>query len=439
MSGNKKKKLFVLDTNVILHDSSCIYKFEENDVVVPIQVIEELDNFKKGFETVNFHSREFCRILDELSGGHIFNGGVQLGEGLGKLRIELVAGLQQGIKENLRTINVDAEIINLAFYLKTKDENKNREVVIVSKDTNLRMKAKALGVLAQDFLTETVSNVDFLTETVQEVVLSESVIKNLFTNVIVEYEIKNALQNQHFIISDGNKQIGLVRYYDKKIKKIQKDTLSAFGIKPKNSEQAFGMDALLDPKITLVTIEGKAGTGKNFISIASGLEQLKKELYHNFMFTRQTVSMGDREIGFLPDDVNDKIGPFMKGMNDNLEVLGKINGNSDRISNFKTSNKIIIEPLAFIRGRSLPNSFFVIDEAQNLTPHEVKTIVTRAGEGTKIVFIGDTRQIDNPYLDERSNGFSYLIERFKGQDCYSHVHLVKSERSALADLAGELL
>jgi PhoH-like ATPase len=431
------KKLFVLDTNVALHDSSCIYKFAEHDVAIPIQVIAELDRFKKGFETINWHSREFSRILDELSGNHIFNGGVSLGMNLGKLKIYLAQPLEKEIKNSFQNVQVDEEIINLALSLQKKGEY--QQVVLVSKDTNLRMKAKAMKVFAQDYLSETVSDTEFLTETVKELILPKKVIQDLFKKDVLEYEIKNAVSNQHFIISDGTKQIGLVRYGNKTIKKIQKDALAAFGVKPKNSEQAFAMDVLLDQKISLVTIEGKAGTGKNFLSIASALEQVKKGIYQDFLFTRQTVSMGDREIGFLPGDVNDKINPFMRGMLDNIAIIKKINGNLSHYNNLDQNNQIIVEPLAFIRGRSLSNSFFIIDEAQNLTPHEVKTIVTRAGEGTKIVLIGDTRQIDNPYLDERSNGLSYLIERFKGQDCYSHVRLVKGERSPLAELAGNLL
>lgn len=237
----------------------------------------------------------------------------------------------------------------------------------------------------------------------------------------------------------GGGNSSLVRYKDGLIKKITKEAVSVFGIGPKNSEQAFMMDALLDKDITLLTVEGKAGTGKNFVSLACALEQVRSNHYDSLYFTRQTISMGDREIGFLPGDMLEKINPFLKGFDDNLALLKKINGNLNHINNLESAQKIIREPLAFIRGRSLNKIFFIVDEAQNLTPHEVKTIVTRAGEGTKIVFIGDTRQIDNPYLDQRSNGFSYLIEKFLGQECHAHVRLIKSERSALAELAGELL
>lgn len=439
-SKKSKKKLFVLDTNVALHDSSCIYKFGRHDIVIPIQVIKELDNFKKGFDEINYHSREFCRILDELSKEHVFNGGVSLGQGLGKLRIILAKPLEEIIKKSFSPVNIDEEIINLALVLQ-KEHNTNQEVILVSKDTNLRLKAKALGVIAQDYLSEMVINTDFLSDEIKEIIVPQETIDAVYKkHEPVSLEIKGAKANQYFILkSEESTSTALVRYIHGGVKKILKESVGVFGVKPKNSEQAFMMDALLDKKISLVTVEGKAGTGKNFISLACALEQLKEKEYQSFFFTRQTVSMGDREIGFLPGDVNDKISPFMRGLDDNLAIIRTINGNQSYIKNFEQEERIIREPLAFIRGRSLKGVFFVIDEAQNLTPHEVKTIVTRAGEGTKIVFIGDTRQIDNPYLDQRSNGFSYLIEKFLGQECHAHVRLIKSERSPLAELAGDLL
>lgn len=437
MAKEKVGKLFVLDTNVALHDSSCIYKFQENDIHIPIQVIEELDNFKKGYDTVNFHAREICRELDRLSGDHIFNGGVSLGPGLGKLSIDLPVELNPKVKNNLRVINTDAEIINLAIYL--QETNKSREVVLVSKDVNLRMKAKALGVLAQDYLAEAVININFLDEKVQELQVEAKFIDQLYKNGSpICFSIENARQNQNYILKNSA-QSALVQYRNDTVRKITKDKLWAFNTKPKNSEQAFGMDALLDPTIDLVTIEGKAGTGKNIITLACALEQLGAGKYGEVFFSRQTISMGNREIGFLPGDIDEKIGPFMKGMNDNLAVLTSNEKNKAKVDQYLVNKKLIIEPLPYIRGRSLHNVFFIIDEAQNLTPHEVKTIATRAGEGTKLVFIGDTKQIDHPYLDQKSNGFSYLIQKFWGQSCHAHIHLVKSERSKFAELAGEIL
>ena len=441
MTSNSSKT-FILDTNVILHDSSCIYKFEEHDIVLPIQVIEELDSFKKGFETINFHAREFCRIIDDLSSDHIFNGGVPLGEGLGKIRVALAVPLLDKIKNNLMVHNVDTEIINLGLHL--QNENPSVKVVIVSKDVNLRLKAKSLGVMAEDFLNETVTNIDSLFEEIQTIQVKNTIITSLYKNKgkngkFIPYELENATQNRNFIFVSDN-QSALVRYKDKSIKLIQKDSLYSFNIKPLNAEQAFALDVLLDSDISLVAIEAKAGTGKTIISLAAGLQQMKNKEYKKVFFSRQTISMGDREIGFLKGGIDEKIGPFMMGMTDNLDELSNINpSNKKLIEEYQTDKTLLVEPLPYIRGRSLNGVFFIIDEAQNLTPHEVKTIATRAGRGTKIVFIGDTHQIDHPFLDQRSNGLSYLIDKFRGQDCFSHVHLVKNEWSELAELAGELL
>jgi len=255
----------------------------------------------------------------------------------------------------------------------------------------------------------------------------------------IDFIIPEAIPNQNFILINGKKSV-LVKYRDGKIHKIERNKLQALHLVSKNAEQAFAMSALLDPEISLVTIEGRAGTGKTIITLACALEQMCNQEFDELLFTRQTISVGNREIGFLPGDPNEKIAPFMNGMMDNLGVLKTIHaGNSTVITNYMDTKKILIEPLSFIRGRSLHRNILIIDESQNLTVHEVKTIATRAGEGTKLVFIGDTAQIDHPFLDRRSNGFSYLIEKFTGQKCHSHIHLVKGERSPLAELAGDLL
>jgi PhoH-like ATPase len=437
MASKKPTKTFILDTNVILHDSTCIYKFEENDIVIPIQVIEELDSFKKGFETINFHAREFCRIIDELSSDHVFNGGVSLGRGLGNLKIALAVDIHQKVKDNFKIQSVDNEIINLTCVL--KEASPDREFILVSKDVNLRLKAKALGIVAQDFLHETVINVDSLYEEVRVIPEKKIVIDQIYKEGVVQHEIKKAVANQNFILKD-EKQSALVRYNEGHIKLIKKDSLYAYNIKAKNSEQAFALDALLDPYITLVAINSKAGTGKTILSLAAGLEQMDKKIYEKVFFTRETISMGNREIGFLKGGIDEKIGPFMMGMTDNLDVLARHSVKAaEKIEAFKIAQKLVVEPLAYIRGRSLNSVFFIIDEAQNLTPHEVKTIITRAGAGTKIVMIGDIQQIDHPYLDQRSNGLSYLIQKFKNQKCFSHIHLIKNERSNLAELAGNIL
>ncbi|MDQ3245123.1 MAG: PhoH family protein [bacterium] len=433
-------KIFVFDTNIPVLDSSFVYKFKEHDLTIPIQVIEELDKFKKGFDSVNWHCREFVRFLDEISTDKIFNGGFSLGEGRGKIKVQKALDFDPEVFKNLKDQSVDAQIVNVAYVLKHLPENKNRQVVLVSNDVNMRLKAKALGVVAEKYLADEVTNIDSLFEMIEEVAVQDTLIDELYkSNTPVEYKKLKPYPNQNFIFKGTNKKSILVVYKEEFFHKITKDRISAFELKPKNSEQAFAMHALLDRDVSLVALEGKAGTGKTILALASALHQIGKNIYNAVYYTRQTISVGDREIGFLPGDIDDKIGPFMNGMHDNLAVIASLKGNKTKIDVFKATKSLITEPLPFIRGRSLNKVFFIIDEVQNLTPHEIKTIVTRAGEGTKIIMIGDTQQIDNPYLDQRSNGLSYLIDKFKNQKCFSHVRLIKSERSYLAELAGELL
>lgn len=440
-SNNKTAKVFILDTNVILHDSSCVYKFKEHDIIIPIQVIEELDEFKKGTDTIHYHAREFCRFLDEKSTDHIFNGGISLGECLGKIKITLAHEFAEFITKNLKKQSVDAEIINTAYTLQNSQEYKDTEVVIVSKDVNLRMKAKALGIVAQDFLSDIILNEGILSGYIRTEVVDVKIIDSIYrSNEPIPIEIKDAYENENFILKE-EKKFALVTYKNGFVHNVSKDKLKPLNIKAKNAEQAFAINALLDPAISLVSIIGKAGTGKTIIALACALEQLRDDNgYGQIFVTRETVSMGNKEIGFLPGGIDDKIGPFMNGINDNLAILSEISTrNKEKITSAQSNGLFKVEPLPFIRGRSLHNVFFIIDEAQNLTPHQVKTIVTRAGEGTKMIFIGDIHQIDSPYLDRRSNGLSYLIQKFKGQKCYSNISLHKSERSNLAELAGTLL
>lgn len=435
----KKPITYIPDTNVPLHEATCLFKFHEHNIMIPIQVFGELDTFKKGSEIINLNAREFCRTVEKLSDGHIFNGGVSLGEGLGKLTIALRKPWNKAVIDSLIIDNVDNQIINLAYCL--QEEHPEREFIIVSKDINLRIQAKALGVLAQDFMHDKVADISILSEQIKTVPVTSKIIDALYSSKMpVSLSIKDAKANQNFILSGGSKSsTALVKYRNGVVTLIQKDKIHAFDIKSKNSEQAFSMDALLDPAITIVTLEGPAGTGKTILALACGLEQHDKQVYDQILFSRQIIEMGPG-MGFLPGDVDAKIGPYMNGMKDNLAVIMAANSaNIGKIEGYKRNETLIIEPLSFIRGRSFQKAFFILDEAQNLTPHEMKTIITRAGEGTKFVIIGDTRQIDNHTLDQRSNGFSYLIEKFKGQDCYSHVNLFKSERSELAALAAQLL
>ncbi len=436
------KKIFILDTNVILHDSACIHQFNEHDIVIPITVLEELDNFKKGNDSLNFHAREFSRTLDSLSGDKLFNGGVPIGPGLGKISIKLDRPFDESIADNFSTQKADHHILNIAYQV--AKETDGREVSLVTKDVNLRMKAKAVGLMAQDYKNDHVSNVQQLyTGTRVEENIEPELIDKMYTP---PYEFpaselsieKKLLPNEYLILRGERKsalavhddEAGLVRHVDK---------VPAFGITPRNAEQTYALDALLNDAIRLVSLTGKAGTGKTLLALAGALK--RKRNYRQILMARPIVALSNKDIGFLPGDIQSKLDPYMKPLFDNLGVIEHAEGDSknSQISKLLDDRKLVIEPLSYIRGRSLVNTFFIIDEAQNLTPHEIKTIITRAGEGTKIVFTGDVFQIDHPYLDSHSNGLSYLIEKMKGQRLYAHVNLTKGERSELADLAGSLL
>ncbi|MBN2812463.1 MAG: PhoH family protein [Bacteroidales bacterium] len=440
----KKKKTFVLDTNVLLHDYRCIYNFQENNVIIPITVLEELDRFKKGNDIINFHAREFTRELDKLSGDNLFNGGVPLGKGLGKLSIETGKPFSPAMQASFPESTPDHRILAIAEHLSRNNPDKN--VVLISKDINLRMKAKSIGIMAADYENDKVRNID-------EIYKSVSSIENLDDQLIMKmYENNEGIPaedfklpvkpapNQYFIFK-GNTSSALAHYNPKSgmINRVLKQ--KTYGIEPRNAEQTFALDALLRPEVLLVTLTGKAGTGKTLLALAAALHQ--RQEYTQIFLARPIVPLANRDIGFLPGDIKEKIGPYMLPLFDNLDVIknkfAQTSKEFQKIEEMLKTEKLIITPLAYIRGRSLSRIFFIVDEAQNLTPHEIKTIITRAGEGTKMVFTGDIEQIDSPYLDEKSNGLSYLTDKMMGQDLFAHVNLVKGERSYLAELASHLL
>ncbi|MGB0166190.1 MAG: PhoH family protein [Luteibaculum sp.] len=441
--AKKSKKLFVLDTSVILHDHRSIHEFEEHDVAIPIIVLEELDNFKRGNESKNFEAREFIRIIDKLSEKNTLNSWITLNQKQkSRFKIHFSNGSPSERAEKSMGNKPDHKILDAALEL--KDENEDRLTILVTKDINLRLKAKALGLQAEDYETGKVKvETDQFKGIEMLEVADDDLIRKVFKDKvtddlsIIDGHVK---ANQFYIVKNGSSS--LLAYYNpinQTVNRVEKQFV--YGIKPKNAEQTFAIHALLNPDIKLVSITGVAGTGKTLIALASALEQ--KNNYKQIVLARPIVPLSNKEIGYLPGSAQDKVNPYMAPLWDNLSYIKNQFKETEKkyqqIMQMQEEGRIVVSPLAFIRGRSLSDVMFIIDEAQNLTPHEVKTIVTRAGDNAKLVFTGDVRQIDTPYLDEHSNGLTYLIDRLQGQDLYAHIHLEKGERSELANLANDLL
>ena len=441
--SKKSQKIFVLDTSVILHDHNVLDCFEENDIAIPITVLEELDNFKRGNDTKNYEAREFIRILDRLSNTYTLQDWIPInGEDKGKFKIILENDTNKADAVKIFGNKNDHHILNAALSL--KNTAKDSKVILVSKDINLRLKAKALNIMAEDFETGKIDRDSTLYTGKQLVENVESeYINKLYkqgnisdTDVIMDKRTANGF----YIMKNGKSSV--LSYYnplDDCLERVEKQYV--YGIKPRNAEQTFALHALLNPDIKLVTLQGVAGTGKTLLALASALEQ--HNLYHQIVLARPIVPLSNKDIGYLPGNADEKINPYMQPLFDNLKFIKNQFGQNEKkyrkIEEMEDEGKLNISALAFIRGRSLSNVIFIVDEAQNLTPHEVKTIITRAGENTKIIFTGDVFQIDTPYLDEQSNGLSYLIDRLKGNELFAHITLEKGERSELANLANELL
>ena len=444
MRKKHNKKIFIIDTNVLLHDYTCIYNFEENDVIIPIVVLEELDKFKRGNDIINFHAREFTRELDKLSGDMLLTANIPLGENLGNLHIETGKDFSEKVNQAFPERTADHRILAISDYV--SGLNKDKSVVLITKDINLRMKAKSLGIIAQDYQNDKVANIDDLYKgiTVMEG-FDPALINKLYESPggvnSEELNIDKETKGHQFYIMKNNGSSALAHYNPatKTVNRVIKQT--TYGIDPRNAEQTFAIEALTNPDIQLVSLTGKAGTGKTLLALASALQQQKR--YKQIFLARPIVPLANRDLGFLPGDVKEKMDPYMQPLYDNLTVIKhKFSHQSPeflKINDMMKEDKLVITPLAYIRGRSLSSIFFIVDEAQNLTPHEIKTIITRAGEGTKMVFTGDIEQIDSPYLDTASNGLSYLSDKMKNQDIFAHVNLVKGERSFLAELASKLL
>ena len=445
--GAKPRKIFVLDTSVILFDHNSINCFEEHDIVLPISVLEELDEFKKGHDSKNYEAREFIRNLDRITEGKDFTNWIPLdGKDKGSIKVIMDTSRSGIDAEKVLGRKMDHRIINAA--LNIADEEPNRQTILITKDINLRLKAKALELKSEDYLTGKIKDVDSLFKgkiTIEN--FNASTLSKLYEKksidideVIAENPDFGPVANCFYILkSDTSSGLAYFNAYNKTLDHVEKR--SVYGIKPRNAEQAFAIHAILNPEIKLISLTGVAGTGKTLIALAASLEQRRdfKQIY----LARPIVPLSNRDLGYLPGDAKEKIDPYMQPLWDNLKFIK--NTFSDRDKEYKQleemvdKEKILITPLAYIRGRSLANIIFIVDESQNLTPHEVKTIITRAGEGAKFIFTGDVRQIDTPYLDEQSNGLSYLVDRVKGHEMYAHITLEKGERSALANLANDLL
>ncbi|WP_251968260.1 PhoH family protein [Parabacteroides sp. AD58] len=438
------KKNFVLDTNVILHDYKCIENFQENDIYLPIVVLEELDRFKKGSEQINYNAREFVRELDLIITNDLFTKGASLGPNLGMLHVVTGDPYQDAVAKAFSEKTADHRILSCTLFV--AQQYPDMQTILVTKDVNLRMKARSLGIKVEDYITDKVTNVDIF-ERSQETYegIDPELIDRIYANPAGidadELDLSAKLSaNDCFILkSERNSVLARFNPFSHKIKRVDKST--NYGIQPRNAEQSFAFEVLNDPEIKLVALTGKAGTGKTLLALASALKQA--DLYKQVLLARPIVALANKDLGFLPGDEKQKVAPYMQPLFDNLNVIkGQIPVNgaeARRLDEMQKSNQLVIEALAFIRGRSLSETYFIVDEAQNLTPHEIKTIITRAGEGTKMVFTGDIQQIDSPYLDAQSNGLAYMVDKMKGQDLFAHINLVKGERSQLSELASNLL
>lgn len=446
MATKKKtpRKIFVFDTSVILFDHNAIRNFQEHDVAIPITVLEELDNFKKGNDTKNFEAREFIRIIDKMAEkSSLQEWNTINGPGKGKFKVIMNGQDSNNYTDKIFGANKnDHKIINAALTL--AKEEKDAEVTLVSKDINLRLKSKALNLPAADYETGKIKDV-------QNLYTGKSTFENISSELIDElfktglsahsnFPEISFIPNHYYILK--SKKNSVLAYYNpntQNLERIEKRT--CYGIQPRNAEQTFALHALLNPDVPLVSMQGVAGTGKTLLSLAASIEQ--RVNFKQIYLARPIVPLSNKDIGFLPGDIKSKINPYMEPLWDNLKLIKnqwpETDRNYKRIEDMVLKEKIVVTPLAYIRGRSLSNVMFIVDEAQNLTPHEVKTIITRAGDNTKMIFSGDIHQIDTPYLDEQSNGLSYLIDKLKGNPLFAHVTLEKGERSDLANLANTLL
>lgn len=436
------KKAFVLDTSVILFDNNSINTFGKHDVIIPISVLEEIDTFKKGSGSLNFEAREFSRKLDILSGGTTLNEWVELSKSeKGRLKVEMQETSDPDACKVFNDYKRDHKILNVA--IKTAQSGDYDEVKLITKDINLRIKAKSLKILAEDYEHGKIKTSDLYTGSREIEGVDDAVISRIFDEGGTSWQDileEKPFPNQYFILKNGSKSA--LSYFNPVTEKIERvEKRNAYGIKPRNAEQVFAMHALLNPDVKLVTISGLAGTGKTLLALASAIEQ--KREFRQIYIARPIVPLSNKDIGYLPGDIKSKLNPYMEPLWDNLKLIQSQFKETDKdyikISEMVEQEKILISPLAYIRGRSLSNIIFIVDEAQNLTPHEVRTIISRAGDNVKIILTGDINQIDTPYLDRQSNGLSFVMDRMNSHPIHAHITLERGERSELANVANELL
>ncbi|MBT3169562.1 MAG: PhoH family protein [Candidatus Cloacimonetes bacterium] len=446
-------KIFVLDTNVLIHNPQSMFSFEDNRVVIPITVIEEVDNFKKSVDEKGRNARQIGRYLDELREKGSLRDGVKTKNG-GIIQVVLSRKVSDTTNDVLITDVNDNLIIGTALYI--HEQMPKKEVTLISKDANVRIKADAVGLKAANFQTDKI-NFSELYGGFRKIITTQTTIDDFQQNDFLQNTFGEIFPNQFVLFCQNEEdEDGLIARYS-----VENDTIyplkfytgqEIFGITAKNQEQMMAFDLLLDPDVKLVSLVGKAGTGKTLIALAAGLNQVVEENNYSRLVVSRPVSPLGKDIGYLPGSKAEKFNPWMQPIFDNMEMLLSVKNDTDENENSKIFGKkrplledyldfgfIELEPLTYIRGRSLPEQFIIIDEAQNLTPHEMKTIITRAGEGTKVVLTGDPYQIDIPYLDSESNGLSIVVEKFKKEKMVGHITLTQGERSALADLAAKYL
>lgn len=437
-------KNFILDTNVLLHDPQSLFKFQDNSIIIPITVIEEVDRFKKDMNETGRNARMVSRILDALREKGSLASGVAMPGG-GTLRVEMFTEKHfKNLPVDLRVDNGDNRIIAVAQAV--HDRFPDMVTIFVTKDSNLRIKADAIGLIAEDYESDKVDIQDLYSGT-RTIEVAPDEVDRFYGQGWLETPTELAPNEFITIVDRANPAHSAICRNDPAnarivpVRKVPKEGI--WSLFPRNREQSFALDVLMDDTIKLVTLVGKAGTGKTLLAIAAGLHKTAEEnIYNRLLVSRPVFPMG-KDLGFLPGDIEEKLTPWMQPIFDNVELL--ISGHESEKRHSKGYKELMamglldIEPLTYIRGRSIPNQYLIVDEAQNLTPHEIKTIVTRVGEGTKIVLTGDPYQIDNPYVDSSSNGLTYLVEKFKGQRIAAHVTLTKGERSELAELAANLL